>query len=167
MAVANNVTRPKIFGLVTSTFSHEISSVEAPKEGKFEEDSFIDILFQQLPSHMHRSTSVFRESLLIMREWWCVSTISVSLSHCKVVNEKRTFFLQLSWIHFFYTFSGQWPQKIKKNIIMCWHALLVSNFSLHSMQNKVRFNFHSNTFRNLIFHNLVLLFICEDTKEYF
>ena len=35
-----------------SPFAHEISSVEAPKGGKFTEDSCINISFLRLPSHM-------------------------------------------------------------------------------------------------------------------
>ena len=35
-----------------SPVAHEISSVEALKEGKFEEDSYINISFLQLTSHI-------------------------------------------------------------------------------------------------------------------
>ena len=70
----HQVKAKRVPNTVTATYlnfspdAHEISSVEATKGSKFEEDSCIDILFQQLPSHMHRSTSVFRESPLIMHE---------------------------------------------------------------------------------------------------
>ena len=47
---AHIVTAPD---LNLSPFAHEISSVEAPKEGKFEEAYSMDIFFLQLPSHIH------------------------------------------------------------------------------------------------------------------
>ena len=49
IGVAHIVTAPD---LNLSPFAHEISSVEAPKEGKFEEAYSMDISFLQLPSHM-------------------------------------------------------------------------------------------------------------------
>ena len=47
---AHIVTAPD---LNLSPFTHEISSVEAPKEGKFKEAYSMDISFLQLPSHIH------------------------------------------------------------------------------------------------------------------
>ena len=47
---AHIVTAPD---LNLSPFAHEISSVEAPKEGKFKEAYSMDISFLQLPSHMY------------------------------------------------------------------------------------------------------------------
>merc|ERR1711949_6808 len=53
---AHIVTAPD---LNLSPFTHEISSVEAPKEGKFKEAYSMDISLLQLPSHIRTITLCF------------------------------------------------------------------------------------------------------------
>ena len=59
LAYCHQVKAERVAQIVTATYlnfstvAHEISSVEAPKGGKFEEDSCIDISFLQLPSHIY------------------------------------------------------------------------------------------------------------------
>ena len=59
----HQVTAKRVPNTVTysnlSPVAHEISSGEAPKGGKFKDNSCIDISFLQLPSHIHSFVSSF------------------------------------------------------------------------------------------------------------
>ena len=75
-----------------SPFAHEISSVEAPKGGKFTEDSCIHILFLQLPSHITRQPDQVKscnskQLVLYNSAYWFTQCVNIErFAECDFLN---------------------------------------------------------------------------------